>query len=74
MHATIWAVILNAIKAVTFWLFFFFVCLIKDQCLKEFLLDSHLRGRVQISVFLLSPMNASCPKSNASSKTQCQHD
>lgn len=30
----------------------FFVCLIRDQCLKEFLLDSHLGSRVQMSVFL----------------------
>lgn len=52
MCATSWALILNAIKAVTLWLFFFFVCLIRDQCLKEFLLDSHLGGRVQMSISL----------------------
>lgn len=27
-----------------------------------------------VCIHLLSPMNASCPTSNASSKTQCQHD
>lgn len=41
---------LNAIKAVTYGIFF--VGLIKDQCLEEFLLDFHLGGRVQMSIFL----------------------
>lgn len=53
MCATSWVLILNAIKAVTLWLFFFFlVCLVRDQCLKEFVSDSHPGGRVQMSVSL----------------------